>query len=64
MDVGVLPSLHVVEIALAEVSSEVFSVDSTPDEDLEEQNGQHVQLSAHPEIVLIAIKITTRKATR
>ena len=65
LDVGVLPSWQVIDVldVLDVVSLDVVSlVDATPEEVSEEQKGQHVQLSEHPAIMVVA-KHTTIKET-
>ena len=59
LDVGVLPSWQVVD-ALDVVSVVV----ATPEEDVDEQKGQHVKLSEHPAIIVVAKKTTNKETAR
>ena len=65
LDVGVLPSLQVVDVLdVVSVVVVVSVVDATPEEVLEEQKGQHFQPSEHPAIIVVAKNTTVKQAAR
>jgi len=73
LDVGVLPSLQVVDVldvVSVSVSVSVVVVVSvsvvvaTPEEVLEEHKGQHIKLSEHPAIIVVAKNTTVKETAR
>lgn len=67
LDVGVLPSLQVVDVldvVSVVVVVSVSVVVATPEEVLEEHKGQHIKLSEHPAIIVVAKNTTVKETAR